>query len=295
MRNFLFEQYGYYPKNIINDCFEISGWKFKLIEVDINEEEVNSIVEYTKILTNVFHNKGPFVIKNKAGNNVSVLKNKNYVLVSVILGSMNFQDIVKFHSLFFKDDEYIELDKILSAWKNRVDDIEKKLNSYLRMDSIYYKNNLDISVFCIGLAINAMQYLSDIIYNYDNKLYGVSIVHKRLSNLDSFDFFNPFNFMVEHPLKDICGLYQSHYITFEEFKSLLSNYHLDKKSATFLLARLLYRQDIFDVIENKRDLDEGDQQIKFNFEKEMHKIKKAYAFLKETYSIRPIDWLEEHP
>jgi hypothetical protein len=125
-------------------------------------------------------------------------------------------------------------------------------------------------------------------------LYGVTIVHKRLKNLDSFDFFNPFNFIVEHPLKDICLLYQSDYISFEEFKSLLSNYALDIVSATFVIARLLYRVDVFDSLEIKKDLETRNQKINFNLEKEIYKIKKAYSLLKEMYLIRPIDWLEEN-
>ena len=206
--------------------------------------------------------------------------------------NMNFNDLIRFHLLFYREDEYIEIDKVLLAWKDRIDDIEKKLSSYLRVDSIYYKHNLDISMFCIGLGINAMQYLSDAIYNYDKKLYGVTIVHKRLTNLNSFDFFNPFNFIVEHPLKDIVLLYQSDYISFEEFKSIIANYRIDTLSATFCMARLLYRVDVFDFLETKRDL-EADQKINFNLKKEIYKIKKAYSLLKEIYSIRPIDWLEE--
>ena len=70
-------------------------------------------------------------------------------------------------------------------------------------------------MFCIGLSINAMQYLSDSIYNYDSKLKGATIVHKRLKDLNSFDFFNPFNFIVEHPLRDIVMMYQNDYISFQ--------------------------------------------------------------------------------
>lgn len=292
MKNFLFEQYGYYPKILENNSFIMDGWRFDLINIDFNEENIIAIKEYTKILNESFFNKGPFIIQNKLNMNVSILNDKSYVLLSTFQTNMNFQDLIKFHLMFYNDSEYIELDKILGVWKQRVEDIENKLHQYLRIDSIHYKKNRDISLFFIGLAINAMQYLSDIIYNFDNKLYGVSIVHKRLYNLDSFDFLNPFNFIVEHPVKDIAMLYLSDYISFEEFKILLSNYQIDAKCATFLFARILYRGDIFDTIEQKRDLDDSDFEIKINLEKEMYKIKKAYAFLKEVYFIRPLDWLE---
>lgn len=293
MKNFLFEYYGYYPKDLIDNSFVLDGWMFKLIPVELNMDDIASIENYVGVLNNTFSNKGPFIIKNKVHNNLSTLNDINYVLVSSFITNMNLNDLVKFHMLFYTHDEYIELKKILEAWKDRVDNIEKKINSKLRVDSIYYKYNLDIVMFSLGLSINAMQYLSDIIYNYDDKLYGITIVHKRLKDLSSFDFFNPFNFIVESPVKDIVMLYQNDYISFEEFKSLILKYNLTIEGASFLFARLLYRCDVFDFVERKRDIDSKDEKVKFNLEKEMNKIKKAYSLLKHMYSIRPLDWLEE--
>lgn len=293
MKTFLFEQYGYYPKEITDNDFIIDGWMFKLIPTDLDTNTFDEIEKYVGILNKEFNNKGPFIVKNKFNSNIATLNNINYVLITSYICNMNLTDLLKFHFLFYKEDEYIELDKVLEVWKNRVENIEKKLSSYLRVDSIYYKKNLDIVMFCIGLSINAMQYLSDIIFNYSNKLYGTSIVHKRLYNLNSFDFFNPLNFIVEHPIKDICMLYQNDYLSFDEFESMLNNYKLDIISATFLMARLLYRVDVYDFLETKRDLDSKDQNIKFNLEKEIYKLKKAYSLLKLKYLIRPIDWLEE--
>jgi hypothetical protein len=292
MKTFLFEQYGYYPKELVDNTFYIDSWMFKLINTNLTNDNLKDIETYITTLNRNFNNKGPFIIKNKSNSNLSTLNDTNYVLISSYLVNMSFQDLISFHYLFYKKEEYVELDKILEVWKNRVEEIENKLSTYLRVDSIYYKDNLDIAVFCIGLAINAMQYLSDIIYNYDKKLYGVTIVHKRLNNLNSFDLLNPFNFIVEHPLKDIALLYQSDYLSFDELKNIIYNYQIDVISATFFMARILYRVDVFDAIETKRDLEQRNQKLNFNIEKEMYKIKKAYGLLKEMFSIRPIDWLE---
>ena len=292
MRTFLFEQYGYYPKEISDNTFYIKGWIFKLIETNLIEEKVSSIEEYINIVNNKFNNKGPYIIKNKFNSNISVYNQKKYVLVSTYSTSFSYKDLIDFHYLFLNEEEYVELDKILETWKERINNIEGNLSSYLRIDSIYYKSNLDISMFCIGLAINAMQYLSDIIHNYDDKMYGVGIVHKRLKDLNSFDFLNPFNYIVEHPVKDLVMLYQKDYLSFEEFIKIISNYKLDIISATFLIARILYRVDVFDELELKRDLEIKNQRLNFNITKELSKIKKAYSYLKEKYSIRPIEWLD---
>ena len=294
MRNFLFEQYGYYPKDIKDREFFINGWKFELIPTELQEENITSIENYVGILNDKFNNRGPFIVKNKSGNKSSIYNNEYHVLITIFLFEMKMSDLVQFHYLFYQENEEIELDRILEAWKTRIDNLEKKLGNYLRADSIFYKENLDISMFAIGLGINAMQYLSDIIHNYSNKLKGVTIVHKRLKDLNSFDLLNPLNFIVETPLKDLCLLYQSGYIGYEELMQNISKYKVDVISASFLMARLLYRVDIFDFLETKRGIEDKQQQIIFDIEHELDKIKKAYRLLKQQYLIRPIDWLEEN-
>ena len=94
-------------------------------------------------------------------------------------------------------------------------------------------------MFCLGLAQNAMQYLSEIIVDFGHHLQDLTLVHKRLKNLDSFEFFNPFNLIVDHPLKDLCELYKNDYLSFEELQQKLNFYHLDSKSASVFVARML--------------------------------------------------------
>ena len=45
---------------------------------------------------------------------------------------MNLNELMSFHSLFYKNDEYVELDKILNVWKERVDEIEQKISLNLK-------------------------------------------------------------------------------------------------------------------------------------------------------------------
>ena len=71
MKTFLFEQYGYYPKEIKNNSFVVDGWMFKIIPTDLNNQDVTSIENYINVLNQTFFNKGPFIIKNKTNSNVS--------------------------------------------------------------------------------------------------------------------------------------------------------------------------------------------------------------------------------
>ena len=147
-------------------------------------------------------------------------------------------------------------------------------------------------MFCLGLAQNAMQYLSEIIVDFGHHLQDLTLVHKRLKNLDSFEFFNPFNLIVDHPLKDLCELYKNDYLSFEELQQKLNFYHLDSKSASVFVARMLYPNSVFDLLENNYYDKNASLNIVYNIEKEMMKIKKIYLHFKQIYNIRPIDWLE---
>lgn len=292
MKNFLFEQYGYGVKELIDNSFYIDNFYFNLIETNLEEENVMEMEKYIELIKNNFNNIGPHIIKNKFNKHISYLVEDKYLLISVYKKNMNLNDLYKFHNMFYKHDEYIELDKVLEVWKERVDKIEKNLSSYLKVDSIEYSNNLNKSMFVIGLAINAMQYLSDIINDYSSRLYGITIVHKRIKGFSSFDFLNPLNFIVDSPCKDIGLLYQNNMINIMELEALLDVYNIDTKGASFLLARILYKCDVFDYLEKKKDIERKVDVLDVDIEKEVEKIKKAYHLLKNKFDIRPIDWLE---
>jgi len=293
MKTFLFEQYGYNSKTLKDNGFVLDNYIFKLIKVDLEENIINEMERYIEEIKIEFNNIGPFIIKNKYNKYISYLLEDKYILVCVYNSKISLQDLYRLYMKFYKDDEYLELDKLLDISKNRVETIEKNLASYLKMSDINYKENLNKSMFCIGLAINSMQYLSDIIYDYGNKLYGVSIVHKRLSALDSFDFFNPLNFIVGNVSKDIALLYQKDLITIQELEMLVKQYNFDVKGISFLLSRIMYRCDIFDYLENKKEIEHSSEHIDLNVEKEIIKIKKAYSLFKKYFNIRTIEWLED--
>ena len=163
------------------------------------------------------------------------------------------------------------------------------ISSYLKIGEGIYKDSIEKMMFLIGLATNAMQYLSDIINDHGSKLYGVTLTHKRIKNLGSFDFFNPLNFIIDTPCKDIAMLYQNNVLTIDDLSKYLDLYRFDPISIKMLMARILYRCDIFDLLESRENVFKNNI---FVVTKEMEKIKKAYSLLKNKYNIRPIDWLE---
>ena len=293
MKTFLFEQYGYTSKLLQHNEFVVDNYVFKLLKVEVEENVIANMEKYIEEIKNEFNNIGPFIIKNKYNKYISYLLEEKYVLICVYNIKITLDDLYRLYMKFYRNDEYLELDRLLDVTKERVDNIEKNLSSYLKMNNINYKENLNKSMFCVGLAINSMQYLSDIIYDYGNKLYGVSIVHKRIGDFNSFDFFNPLNFIVGNICKDIALLYQRDMITVEDLDLLIKKFNLDSKNVSFLLSRIMYRCDVFDFLEETKDIESSNDCIDLSIEKEVIKIKKAYSLFKKYFNIRTIEWLED--
>ena len=289
---FLFEQYGYYPKEIINNGFVVGEWQFKLLPVDSDEKYIKDIDDYIKQIRDKFSNKGPHIISTRFGKLFSIYDNQKYVLVSSYKCNMSLKDLNKFHVLFRESGKKLEMTKLLDTWMSRVTYIEEYAISSLRIDSVYYKKNLETSMFSLGLAQNALQYLSDIINDYGMEIDDVTITHKRLDNLDSFDFFNPFNLVVDHPIRDLENLYIADFLNFDDLTELLQYYEMDKKVASLFMARLLYPCKILDLLESNIENKNSNFKIECNIEKELAKLKKIYEYLKQVYGIRPIEWLE---
>ena len=289
MKQFLFENYGYYPNAFEKNSFEMDNFRFCLLKTTLSDDELNKLNEFIIVLHNNFYNIGPYIIKDKYNNFISYDNGEKYMLICVYKKIMNMNDLKKFHELFFSYEEYIDLNSILLVWKERVNSIESNISSYLKIGEGTYKDSIEKIMFLIGMAINAMQYLSDIINDHGAKLYGVTLTHKRIKNFESFEFFNPLNFIVDTPCKDIALLYQNNMLTIEDLNKYLDSYRLDPINIKVLMARILYRCDVFDLLENRENMFKDNV---FVVKKEMEKIKKAYSLLKSKYNIRPIDWLE---
>lgn len=292
MISFLFEQYGYYPGKLENDRFIIDNWEFKLIEVDCNEETIENIIEYGEKIKLYFNNKGPFIIKTRFNKNISEYDNKKYVLLSVDKSNMTFKDLNKFHCLFIEENKNVNLNDLLLLWKNRIGEIEDKAVNSFRVDSIYYKNNLEKTMFCFGLAQNALQYLSDAILEYGDTIKNITLTHKRLKSLDSFEFFNPFNLVLDHPIRDVVNLYKNNYLFFDDMLEILEYYEINNQLATVFMSRILYPSDFLDLLEENLLKKDVNFNISYNIEKEVQKAKKIYIYLRKKYNIRPINWLD---
>lgn len=288
MLTFLFENYGYYPNEFVNDSFFINDWQFKLFKVDyLNDKQLDEIEKYIVYIRNSFDNKGPYLIKTRNGQNYSFYDGNRYVLVCVYKCNLNVKDLNKMHVLFKEEYKKIDLSNLLKLWIERINYIETEGINQLKYSDVNYKKIFESSMFFLGMGVNAVQYLSEIIIDYGKEIDGLSLVHVRLNELDSFEILNPFNLIIDHPIRDLAELYKKDLLQYQDFLLFLDYYKIDSKIASLLMCKILYNYEMFDTIAESTK-----KKIDFNLEREMMKVKKIYKYLKDKYNIRPIDWLE---
>mgnify|MGYP000538915702 FL=1 len=122
-------------------------------------------------------------------------------------------------------------------------------------------------------------------------------MHKRIDELNSFYLFNPFNLIIDSPMRDLAELYKNDLLSLEQLYDLLKRYPLTSLDASLLLARCLYPNQIFDLLEDyyelKKDITNRVNQLIISINSKEFKLKKLHKFLVSNYQIRPISWLDK--
>lgn len=298
MKSFLFEKYGYYPTNIIDNSFEYKGFIFTLTQTDINEEEIKE-VEYVNSMVYDELNNGSIIIKNRSGNVISFDGEQNYVLWAVKKGTQNFINLFNLHLAFHNklSKERIQISELLSLWEEKFEFIETRVIPTLRSDDFDYGTILEGVYFAFGLAENALQYLADAKLDFGNFLEHHTLVHKRLNDFSNSIFFDPFNYMIDSPIRDLAELYKANKISLEIFLKYLDYYDLDTKEASVLMARILFPTKLFDTLErhyiDRKNIKKEILDYRISCEMELVRLKNMHLLLVRKYGIRPIIWLEK--
>ena len=223
MRAFIFDKYGYYEDDEFASEFDYQGWHFKLEKTDRNEEELEELNEYVKRLENLFFNSGISIIKNREGNLLSKSEFGDCALVSIKNRKMELNDLLQMHT-FFKDnqDQEYTVKEMLKLWEDKVDLINEKVIPSIKIGDYRYEEIMTSIIFAMGLAENAMQYLAELELDLGNKINNLTLAHKRLYTLSSYEFFSPLNLIVDNPMRDLAELYKSSVLNNESLLNTLN-------------------------------------------------------------------------
>ncbi len=298
MRAFLFDQYGYYPPHEDDSEFELEGWTFKLEAIqDQKEEELQSLNEFLQTLMQLFPTMGAQIITNRKGTFISEDDYGKVILVATKKQKMRIQDIIKIHQQYVNSPSEIPYTTtyLSSLWEEKINSIEQKILPSIRVDDFAYQKIMVAAIYALGLAENALQYLTEIAIDYGKEISPLTLSHRRLESLDSHMVFDPLNLILDSPIRDIAEAWKYKVITTTELLQILPTYQLSIKEVSLLFARMLFPTRFFDLLEKHygERVDVRKQILAYYREmnQDLVELKKVEQLLVKNYGIRPISWL----
>lgn len=293
--SFLFDNYGLYPNDLVDNSFIIDDKLYKVEEIkNYSEEDMNSLVNFSIEIKKVI-GKDYQIIKNRKNQYITRNVNASYALISVPIYKVNYYDIINFNIFFQNKNINYKVSQMIDIWLERYNNIQNSCFNALNNEDKYY-NDIYIAVsYSFGLAENAISYLADAKLDYGDEIERLVLSHVRLNSLDSYSFLNPLNMIYDSIVRDYAELYKFNLIDLIELNKITDYLNLTQKEATLLMARVLYPTKVFDILEDNYLNDD----YKFNkaseyfktIDKELQRIKNLHKLLIKKYNIRPIKWL----
>jgi hypothetical protein len=299
MEAFIYDYYGY-NISITNNEFDFQGYKFVLINVNDNEEEIIKLNNLVDSINNNFRSDVVYIVKNKYGKYISTSKEDgNICLLSYkIDDAIDINHFVKLHLLYYNKFQYkVNIEDIIILLDQRLEYIQNQCLVNLNLDNDAHLLLYEYTLYAIGLALNSLQYLSDIHIDFTTENYNCTLTHRRIKKMDKYELFNPFNFIIDHSSRDLAELYKNNLISYNTLMNICSFYSYNLDEYEYLFARLLYPTFIFDIVEdiaNDNSNYDYSTEIYYAIAKQNQQLDKIKVFYENTIkmmNLRPIDWI----
>ena len=302
MRNFIYDYYGYNIDKITNGAFTYENYYFLLAATSENEETMENLNSLLSSLANIYNNDIVYIVKNKYNKYISTSKDENNIclLTYRINDPIDINTLVTMHYSFYNQFNYhISLNDIIALWDQRLEYIQNQCLVNLNFDNEAHLLLYEYTMYAVGLAINALQYLADIQIDFQRKNYNSTLTHRRIKKMDKFEIFNPFNLIIDHSSRDLAELYKNDIIDFNTLLQLCGKYSYSIDEYEYLLARLFYPTFIFDIVEDiATDNTSYDHTSDIYYaiakqNKQLDKVKEFYLKINKYMNVRPVEWIKD--
>ena len=134
----------------------------------------------------------------------------------------------------------------IDLWKTKIDFYEKKIID-IRNKNKLIDNTFD---FFVGLGENAIVYLT----NNNVRISHLVLSHRRIDEKrNSFDFYNPLNYILDNRARDIADFIKSIFFYESISKEVIFNFlnyiNFNREEYILFIARMLYPTYYFDMID----------------------------------------------
>lgn len=297
MQSFIFDYYGYNIQKIENGYFDYKGYRFNLLSTTEEESNIAKMDEITTSLRQHFADDIVYFVKNRYNQYLSLKENSNIILLTYKIGTIKIDTIIKMHQIYLNMlGEGVHMNDVIELWEQRIDYLENQCLVTLNFDKVEHKELYENAIFAIGIGENAIQYLSDLRFDYQEK-FSSTLTHRRLKEISKWEVFNPFNMIFDHSSRDLAELYRNGVLSLDDLIKITNFYHYSVSEYQYLFARILFPVAIFDVLEDiylDRNYDYTDN-IYAAIDSQNQALKRAKEFyirLVQNINIRPIRWLE---
>ena len=293
MKNFIYDRYGYFNEED-KECFDYEGFHFGVERNDKSPQETENMNQYIIAFSSNTFGKRGYIVPTRDNQLITLSEFGAVSLVAVENFAVGIEDIKRIHYLTMNTDNKSRLSYVKNRWIAKLSLIREKIMPSLKIDEYYYQMVMISLTQAIGLADNAVAYLEDTIIDYGDQLKVTALSHKRM-HLDSYDLLNPFNLIVDSPMRDFAELYKNEEIEIDQLISVLYEYQSNPKEVSILLSRVLYPTRLFDLIEDhyqkRGDITKEIERYYRDASRQIERIKKLHNYLVNNYGIRKINWL----
>ena len=253
MNNYFNFYYGINVFEIFSDkgifSFNYNGINYYFVEYDRDKKDMKSIVSICEELKkrNIITNE---LVLNKFNGYITPYNNLLYVLIKensrkykidindVLYIQNNTYDLLVDNNMIRNN--YIDL------WKTKIDFYEKKIID-IRNKNKLIDNTFD---FFVGLGENAIVYLT----NNNVRISRFVLSHRRIDEKrNSFDFYNPLNYILDNRARDIADFIKSIFFYESISKEVIFNFlnyiNFNREEYILFIARMLYPTYYFDMID----------------------------------------------
>lgn len=298
MHTYIFDKYGYLVEDEYTREFSLEKWKFKLEANNKSEKELEELNEFIVRIDEELFRRGVRIIRGKDNRLSQDSEYGQLSLVAVNEFNVSLIDVISLHEHYVSrtlDIKHPNLSSIKELWIKKVDNIRDKILPSLKIDDYLYEIAFSSITYALGLAESAISYLQDTYLDYGDKVKEVTVTHKRLIELNSYELLNPFNIIIDSPMRDISDLYVLDIINKDNVESVLNSYQIDKQMASILLGRILFPSFFFDLLEEgyatKKDVKKEIISYHNLIDRNHQKLVFIHQYLVNRYGIRPINWL----
>ena len=282
-------------KSNVDYYFYLNNNEYHLIKYNRPIEDIESLYKLNIQMINrrcMVHK----IIINKDKSIITMINNEPYILLKICSKNkyINLSDINYIQQMTYN----IEYDKSLlrsdwvNLWCEKIDYYEYQINQLGKE----YPILCDSLSYFIGLGENAISYL---VNNIKENKKTLTVSHKRIND-NSFDFYNPLNFIIDDRVRDVSEYIKKSFFnnTFNinELKSYLNYNNFNNEEYICFFSRLLFPTYYFDIYDEIINTKSDENKIipilekTTQYEEFLVYIYK-YIIYEKKVQIEPIEWL----